>query len=385
MSTSMKSLVVVAAISVGAIITQFLSAQDCDQPNSSPAEANGTGTNFAVPENLRGRARPRADDLPLQHAILKKEDEQPEEKIAAALDKATIVDFQDLALEEALTFLGEYHGVNIWLDKQSLTDEGVSLDQPVTLKLAGVRLESILNLLLQPLQLDWVVQDEVLKITTSAWAYDHPEIQTYDVQNLLEAGHTPEELIAAITKCVEPGTWTGKDATGGISHTGGVLVVRHTQRAHSDVARLVADLEGMAESNDDNRREQAKNAVVSIKVYRTLEQPAEKIALALQDFVEFSSWKNGGGEGEIRALKGAVVVKQTRDVHRLIQRFLAQLEPELSTAEEKSEALSPSGQVTRTSQDPFGVLNPAAVPHGNHAGSGRMKSGIKRDADAARQ
>ncbi len=92
-------------------------------------------------------------------AILKKEPESAEEKIQSALDKPTNVEFLDLALEDCLTFLKDYHGINIWLDRQTLTEEGVALDQPITLKLAEVRLESILNLLLQPLQLDFVVQD----------------------------------------------------------------------------------------------------------------------------------------------------------------------------------------------------------------------------------
>jgi hypothetical protein len=349
-----KTLVVVAAISMGAFVAD---------------------------------SRPRADDLPLAHAIMKKERESAEEKIMAALDKPTNVEFLDLALEDCIQYLKEYHSINIWLDKQSITEEGVSLDQPITLKLAEVRLESILNLLLQPLQLDFVVQDEVLKITSSAWAYDHPETQTYDVAKLIEAGHTPEELIVAITKCVEPGTWTGKDATAGISHTGGVLVVRHTQRAHGEVARLIADLDEIANEDQEERHGGKQNAVVSIKVYSTFDQPAEKIAEALQDFVVVASWKNRGGQGEVRALKGALLIRQTTDAHRSIQRFLAQFEPRSRVESEsraaQEEPATPAAPATtaRTEHDPFGVLEQArrkAAATGKAARAERPKSPMKK-------
>src|SRR5207247_2311881 len=56
-----------------------------------------------------------------------------EEKIRKSLDKPTDVSFEDLPLEDAIKFIHEYHSINIWLDKQTLTDEGVALDQPVTL------------------------------------------------------------------------------------------------------------------------------------------------------------------------------------------------------------------------------------------------------------
>src|SRR5436190_11618011 len=116
-----------------------------------------------ISQNLSGK------DQPLQRAILKKEVDSAEEKILAALDKPTNVEFLDLALEDCRNYLKEYHQINVWVDKQTLAEDGVSLDQPMTLKLADVRLESILNLLLEPLQLDWIVQDEVRKITTSGW------------------------------------------------------------------------------------------------------------------------------------------------------------------------------------------------------------------------
>jgi len=114
-----------------------------------------------------------------------------EEKIRRTLSKPTTVEFVDLPLEDCITFLKEYHNINIWLDKATLTDEGVALDQPVTLKLAGVTLRSVLKLLLEPVQLTYVIEDEVMKITTSARAGEKLTTRVYPVGDLVIPIITP--------------------------------------------------------------------------------------------------------------------------------------------------------------------------------------------------
>ncbi len=267
MSYSLKAAAIVVAIFLGVLAGRILSGGAEDKPApavASPAEPGAEAP--AAPEKRPPSAR-RSADLPLQHAILRdeKEDDSAETQIIRTLAKPTTVEFLDLPLEDCLTFLKEYHRLNIWINKAALADEGVALDQPITLNLAGVTLESILHLLLEPLQLDWVIQDEVLKITTLSWANKHPETRSYDVHNLIAAGHKPEELIAAITKCIEPASWTGKDATAGISHTGGVLVVCQSQRVHSDIAHLLEDLDIIAEKSEDAECDkEAKTASLTV-------------------------------------------------------------------------------------------------------------------------
>ena len=114
-----------------------------------------------------------------------------EEKIRRALNQPTTVEFLDLPLEDAITFLREYHNINIILDKATLADEGVAIDQPVTLKLAGVTFRSVLKLLLEPAQLTYVIEDEVMKITTSAKAGEKLQTRVYPVGDLVIPIITP--------------------------------------------------------------------------------------------------------------------------------------------------------------------------------------------------
>ncbi len=369
MSYPLKVVAVVTAISLGTLALVILPGGASDKRDEAPAN---TKDQLGEPEvSSPARARRRPIDLPLKHAILRdeKKEESAEAAILEKLGKPTTVEFLDLPLEDCLTFLHEAHKLNIWLDRASLTDEGVALDQPITLKLAGVSLESVLHLLLQPVQLEWIVQDEVLKITTAAWAQKHPETRTYDIHNLIEAGHAPEDLMASITKCIAPKSWTGNDATAAIAHTGGILVVRQSQPIHGEVGRLLEELDTIADAEEEADAEKGgKNAVVSVKVYPAREQSAEQLAECLQLFVAANTWKNRGGDGKVKALNGAVVVEQTAGVHRAIHQFIGQVSsksPALATAR-GADGMAAGVMVNGASADPFRVLNlegqPAADP-----------------------
>jgi hypothetical protein len=73
---------------------------------------------------------------------------QEEERIMEALATPVEVEFIDLPLEDCLTFISVYPQLpkfNLLIDRPTLTDEGVALDQPITLRLKGLRLEAVLN------------------------------------------------------------------------------------------------------------------------------------------------------------------------------------------------------------------------------------------------
>lgn len=97
------------------------------------------------------------------------------------------------------------------------------------------------------------------------------------------------------------------------------------------------------------------------------------MAYLVQAFVASNRWGNKDDDGEIRALEGALVVKQTADVQRSIQRFLAQFEPK-SPSDQAELENSPAAAATQTLPDPFGVLQPA----------GRTAAGMRNDSAADR-
>ena len=110
-----------------------------------------------------------------------------EKKIREALKSPTRMEFVEMPLQDALSYLKDYHGIEIQLDNRALEDAGVGSDTPVTRTVNGISLRSALRTLLRDLDLTYVIKDEMLLITTVDQA-ETPEMlvqKVYPVADLV--------------------------------------------------------------------------------------------------------------------------------------------------------------------------------------------------------
>lgn len=116
-----------------------------------------------------------------------KDDSPAERRIGAALQEETEFQFVDTPLIDALDIIGEMHNITILIDDVALEDEGISTDEPINLFLSGIRLKSALRIMLEkmPAPLTWIIQDEVMKITTELVAEEATETRVYPVADLV--------------------------------------------------------------------------------------------------------------------------------------------------------------------------------------------------------
>ena len=126
-------------------------------------EMSGPAKPEAAPAQHVG---PRVQAL-AEHRDSKASSSKSDERIQLKLSEKSDFAFKDSPLGDALTFLGTHHDINIVLDTQVLTEAGIG-DPKVTLKVEQVALRSALRLMLKPLNLDYVIEEEGLKITTVA-------------------------------------------------------------------------------------------------------------------------------------------------------------------------------------------------------------------------
>ncbi len=108
-----------------------------------------------------------------------------ERRIAAELDQPTDIAFSDTPLSDVVIYWAEYHNIPIILDQEALNDEAIPLDSPVTRTLTGVKLRSALKIVLQPLKLSYVIEDEVMKITTATKEAEKLQTRVYPVGDLV--------------------------------------------------------------------------------------------------------------------------------------------------------------------------------------------------------
>jgi hypothetical protein len=91
-------------------------------------------------------------------------------KLLQALDGPTTVDWNKTPLESALASLEKKHEIEIWIDKQAMQDAGIPTDSAIQLQLKEAPLSSCLRLMLEPLDLTFAIDREVVFITSAVAA-----------------------------------------------------------------------------------------------------------------------------------------------------------------------------------------------------------------------
>ena len=212
-------------------LASFVTAQDVFQntPDRDPLEA--------TPAVVAPAAKPTAppEFLPRLSPI--------EERIQAALSDSTEVAFTDSPLEEGLKYLEDLHGVEIWLDKETLTTQQINTDHSVTLQISGVSLQSALHLLLEPLSLSLVIEDDVLKITTKARADKAIITRTYPVSDLFSTRGEAEELVESLV-CGLGLVQKSKDGPAplAVSVPSAAIIARLSRSQQDQLLQLLRDL-----------------------------------------------------------------------------------------------------------------------------------------------
>ncbi|HTU23877.1 MAG TPA: hypothetical protein VMF30_00680 [Pirellulales bacterium] len=172
------------------------------------------------------------------------------EKINKILDEPTEFTFNELPLDQVVQYIKDAHHVEIQLDLKTMEEASIGSDMPVTRQLSGESLRSALRLLLRPLDLAFVIRDEVLLITTPDMARNELVTIIYPVGDLATprgdvlGGEDFKPLIRVISKTIAPTTW---DEVGGPASIeplaqARALVISQTDDLQEQIAQLLAGL-----------------------------------------------------------------------------------------------------------------------------------------------
>ena len=157
------------------------------------------------------------------------------------------MDFTDAPLEEVVSFLQDTYQIPIQLDLPALEEIGIGPDEPVTISVYGVSLRSALRLMLKQLGLTYIIQDEVLLITTPEEAESQLTVCVYDVRDLVDGPKDAAGVNALIETIIETVAHDSWAAHGGgeaaiRSVNGGLIVVSQTQAVHEEIRDLLATI-----------------------------------------------------------------------------------------------------------------------------------------------
>jgi hypothetical protein len=211
-----------------------------------------------------------------------------EQKLKAALALRVSVEFLDTALTDVLASLSEQHDMQIYINTRALADSGAAADSPISIRLKDVRVETLLDLVLDQVGgLTYVERDGVLIVSTIDALAGASEVKVYNCRDLLglakeappgeapaggpdklrpapalgvvgfgglgggdpsqprmltEAEYRSERLMGILTNSIEPSSWAEQGGFGTVSEFNGLLVVNHNARTQQQVEKVLTML-----------------------------------------------------------------------------------------------------------------------------------------------
>jgi hypothetical protein len=218
------------------------SAKESERGGKSATPAKPETPGRTAGDSLEGG--PRADVPAVEYFDFPRRTKN-EKIIHDALDKPTRVDFAETPLEQCFSELGDIYKIPIIVDKTKSREEGVALDQPITLRVAGVSLRSILKLLLEPVLMTYHIENDALKITPSE-GRERMVLRVYPVGDLYREApsNTAErhgDLEQAITKMIQPDSWERPRGRGTMVYVQGTgsLLISQTPAVHEQILELL--------------------------------------------------------------------------------------------------------------------------------------------------
>lgn len=215
-------------------------------------------------------------------------------------------------------------------------------------KWQGISWAEVLDNALPRHDLDYLVINRTVHITTQQKASETYFVATYNVSDLITVGITSLELQNAMEEMHECAWDCNEPGSGTITTCRELMVISQTQRTHARIEDLLNQLRtaefpkeeklftstyrvqssGTEPSLKSIAEKESKDAPVSREQGPVANAPestvdlAQSLAEKLPLIVATESWKESGGTGKICSVPGAIIVRQTPEVHRQLRRVL---------------------------------------------------------------
>ncbi|MBW3597656.1 MAG: permease prefix domain 1-containing protein [Planctomycetes bacterium] len=215
------------------------------------------------------------------------EAEAPEDILSRRLD----AEFIETPLADVLAFLADSVGGQVYVSRKQLDDAAISLDAPVTLSLKSVRVDMLLDLLLDQVDegLAYVVRDGIVIVSTLEDLEGTAEVRVYNVRDLIKLSAAS----AGMEGMMGAGGY-GAEGAGEYGAYGGEMS-----------GELYGEY-GMSGFGGEHPSEHRAHVLMEV----------------IKAAVGRKHWKDDGDYGAIAAYDGLIVVNHNTRVHQQVDRLL---------------------------------------------------------------
>lgn len=175
-----------------------------------------------------------------KHRFPLSRNERAELAIEEALDSVIEFDDQTQTLEEAAAEFATKLGIPIVLLSKKLEEASVSQTALVSSTLGTAPARNHLQAMLGPLQLEYLIRDEVLNLTTPEDADSHLLTRVYDTRDFIQSFAQEELFCSSIRNAVEPPSWQPFNVVGAMDVYMRLLIVSQTGRGHQKIKNLLS-------------------------------------------------------------------------------------------------------------------------------------------------
>ena len=248
-----------------------------------------------------------------------------------ALDQpASRFEFNDTPLRDVVAKIRDAHSISVELDIKSLENAGIDPDTPIKQHVSDTTLRSALPLLLDNLDLTYLIKNEVLLITTKESASEQPTVRLYPLPWGIAAQPRPDvrALIDLISSTIHPETWDVQGGSGSIRPVGEfsetMLVVSQSQEAHREVESLLRGLHQQALAEFGGPQSPRAATPVS-RAYHIADAPTLKsLSEKLAKLCNESLGEAGDPAASVAAIGQSLVVQSVSpEFHALAGRMVA--------------------------------------------------------------
>ena len=260
---------------------------------------------------------------------------EAESRLLAGLHKLVKAEWENVPLEEVLKTLAQAADVNLWIDRETLTAEGISTDDLVIdLHLGEVTVWRALHFVLKPLLLQWHGSEGLLTITTQVRASELLVTRTYDVQAIVTAlepqlKKLPPRFQMQLGGYVNSGHCGGGSAAGfgGAGAPGFFRVPNSTEPAFTSHFVLPQFGGGSGQQLPDGHL-QSRPGISTTRLPIKGEQLLFEMVMQVLHYESGrSQWELVDGEGGTISLgRGRLIVRQDYQTHFQIRELLQAVE-----------------------------------------------------------
>jgi hypothetical protein len=220
------------------------------------------------------------------------------------LNRLIEIDILEASLEDFIEILSFEAKVPFHVKQSGLNEVGVDKDDPVTLKFQSIRVSMALDLVLDELNLDYVVHDGIVIITSAEDVEYTQEIRIYDCSDLVDVNRN---VISSLGK---------------------------TKKAPSGDAMSMEMMEAMMKLDGEMM------AGGEMKPQTKSKSQIDDLVGLIESTIQPDSWMTLGGYGSISNFQGILVVRQNPKVQLQIEKLLAEIRQTKTLQQSKAKSKS---------------------------------------------